>query len=118
MAWILKILFPISPSTSEYSIPPPLLASSPPGSLSWDLFNVFTTLEHPYHFPIDIGTSQPYDRDLVDLKHVRDEEGIPDLEDGDEGKEGIFDLEDGDHGEEYIHDEIKEANRLEESTSK
>ena len=116
MAWILKILFPISPSTSEYSIPPPLPTSFTPGSLSWDFFNVFTALENPYHLPVDTRTSQPFDGDSVDLKHVRDEEGIPDLEDGDEGKEGIFDLEDGDHGEEYIHDEIREVNHLEEST--
>lgn len=108
-----------SPSTSRKSIPPPPLpASSAPGSFSWDFFNVFNALEDPYSFPVDTGISQPSDGDSVDLKHVRDEEGIPDLEDGDQGEEGIPDSEDGDQGEEYIRDEIKEANHLEESTSK
>lgn len=102
--------FPKSPSSSQKSIPPPppVSSSSAPGTSSWEFFfnsYPFTTFGQPYQFPVDTGVNQPSDGDSVDLKHARDEEGIPDLEDGDQG-------------EEYIHDEIKEANHLEESTSK
>lgn len=94
---------PTHPSSSQKSVPLPP-PSSATGISSWDFFNVFLPFENPYHFPVDTGMSQPSDGDSVDLKHVRDEEGIPDLEDGDQG-------------EEYIHEETKEVNHLEESAS-
>lgn len=98
--------FPVSPSSSQKSIPPPpASSSSAPGTLSWEFFNIFSPLAPLYHFSADTGMSQPSEGDSIDLKHARDEEGIPDLEDGDQE-------------EEYIHDETKEANHLEESTSK
>eukprot|EP01018_Ginkgo_biloba_P038261 Gb_01964 [translate_table: standard] len=90
-----------SPSSSHnQSLPPP----SPSQSFSWEYFNPFTALENPYHFPDQGKSIQTFEADVFYMKQLREEEGIPDLEDAEQAEEGR-------------QEEIKEVH-LEESTSK
>ncbi|KAH9294954.1 hypothetical protein KI387_038542 [Taxus chinensis] len=76
---------PPSASPSQKTVPPPPV----PSSCSWDFFNPFTPLDNPYHFPDHGDISHSPERELVDLEQVREEEGIPDLEDGDQGEQSM-----------------------------
>lgn len=64
----------------DYPPPPP----SPPKTFSWDFFNPFTSLEGQFAFQEHRRSSHNSEDDL---KQVREEEGIPDLEEDDHGEE-------------------------------
>lgn len=64
----------------DYPPPPP----SPPKNFSWDFFNPFTPLEDQFAFHEHRRSSHNSEDDL---KQVREEEGIPDLEEDYHGEE-------------------------------
>lgn len=66
-----------SVSRRHYTPPPP----SPPRNFAWEFFNPFIPLEDPFGFHEEKRLSRTSDDDL---KQVREEEGIPDLEEDDQ----------------------------------
>ncbi|GLJ52185.1 hypothetical protein SUGI_1110100 [Cryptomeria japonica] len=76
---------PPSPSSSQKTVPPPPQPSGNP----WDFFNPFASLDDHYYPADHREISHSPERELIDLENVREEEGIPDLEDGDHGERDL-----------------------------
>ena len=73
-------------------------SSVPSGTPPWDFFGLFHPIDHQFSFQDGKGVSQGYDN-ADDLRRLREEEGIPELEDDGEkvslhGKEESHDTED------------------------
>lgn len=73
-------------------------SSLPSGTPQWDFFGLFHPIDHQFSFQDGKGASQVYDN-ADDMRRLREEEGIPELEDAEEkvslhGKEESHDSED------------------------
>ncbi|KAH9306742.1 hypothetical protein KI387_011146, partial [Taxus chinensis] len=70
-------------NNSDYLAPPP----SPPRASTWDFFNPFLSLDNSYPYHDQRRLSQVYEEDEIrTMKQVREEEGIPDLEEENHGE--------------------------------
>ncbi|XP_057837250.1 protein ALTERED PHOSPHATE STARVATION RESPONSE 1 [Cryptomeria japonica] len=59
---------------------------SPPRTSTWDFFNPFLSLDNPYPYHDQRRLSQVYEEDEIRImKQVREEEGIPELEEENRG---------------------------------
>ncbi|KAH9294252.1 hypothetical protein KI387_035772 [Taxus chinensis] len=84
----------------DYPPPPP----SPPRNFAWDFFNPFASLEDPFAFQEQKRISRTSDDDL---KQVREEEGIPDLEEDDQREDAN---EEEEEREMQVEEQTVEAN--------
>jgi len=75
---------PPGPSYSPNHPPPP---PSPPRNQTWDFFNPFISVDTMYPFYNQSGPSPASEGSSRDSSRVREEEGIPDLEDEDQGED-------------------------------
>ncbi|GLJ24502.1 hypothetical protein SUGI_0468090 [Cryptomeria japonica] len=105
---------PIGPSVNgsesryPYYPPPP---PPPPSNFSWDFFNPFTSLEDSFGFQEQKRISRTSDDDL---KQVREEEGIPDLEEDDHIED---DSDEGEKGKMRVEERTLEANASSQNSS-
>lgn len=78
---------PASPPRPLYSPNHPLPPPPPSGNQAWDFFNPFISVENMYPFYNQSRPRSASEGSSRDSSRVREEEGIPDLEDEDQGED-------------------------------